>query len=504
MILIELQAAIDAAGTLQTFYASAGAFVTTRTDTPADVAFLDTVIKPGSLGVSVFGDGRTGGGTRLETGEVILANADGQYDSWINYGFDGRPIIIRSGEPGAAYPAGFATIFKGTVEGIEATFTQLIVRIKDAQFIFDRPAQTLRYAGTNALPNGLEGTPTDIKGKVKPRTLGKVFQVTPAFINTSKLTFQVNTGAVSDIPAVYDQGVLITKGADYANSTLLQAAAPGGGTYITCFAEGMFRLGTTPVGQITADVTQGASAAARTAAQLLKQLAIDAGATVSAADVTALDAANSSVVGIYIDDEKTFQQAMDEVARSVGAYYFLDATSVLRMGRLVSPPGSPACTIQTRDILGIEHRPLRDIDIPIYSATVNHTKLWTVQTSDYAGAVTAATRAYMALEYRAEVATDVTIKQQFLQAGEATFDTLLTSAADAATEAARLLALYKVHRDCFDVTVPLSLLSTYSLQLVTDVFLQLPRFGLASGKDFVILGIKTEFARSQVVLTLWG
>jgi len=506
MILVELTAAIDAAGTLQTFYVSTDRFVTAPTDTPANTAFEPSLTDPGSIGISAFGDGRTGGGTKLEVGEIVLANANGQYDAWINYGFDGRAVTIRTGTTGA-YPGAFSTILTGTVEAVEATRKQVVIRLRDKQFIFAVPVLTTKYAGTNSLPNGLEGTATDIKGQAKPRTLGKVFNIQPAFINTSKLTFQVSDGAVSDIVAVYDRGASITKGADYANSTLLQAAAPGAGTYITCFAEGLFRLGTSPAGEITVDVTQGANAAARTVAQILKQLALDAGVasgSISAADVTALDTANSAVVGLYVSGDTTFQQAMDQIAASVGAFYGFDGAGVLRMGRLAAPSGTAVTTLEDFHILNIERRVLRDVSIPIWSATVNHTRLGVAQPNDLAGAVTAATRAYLASEYRAEVATDAAIKTQFLLAPDMTVDTLLTSASDAATEAARLLALFKVRRDALDVTVRSDVVASNALKLMDVITVKSARFGLSAGKDFRVLGIRTELSKSRAVLTVWG
>ena len=149
------------------------------------------------------------------------------------------------------------------------------MRLKDKQQIFTLPALAVRYAGSNVLPDGLEGTSTDLKGKVKPRTFGAVFNVPPPLANTAKLTYEV--GPCQSISSVYDRGLALTPGADFATSALLQAASPAVSTYITCLAEGYFRLGSTPAGQITADVAQGATAANQTVGQIIKQLALNAG-----------------------------------------------------------------------------------------------------------------------------------------------------------------------------------------------------------------------------------
>lgn len=507
MILIELTAAIDAAGTLSTFYLSTDSFVTSPADTPANVAFTPALIDPGSLGVHAYADGKTGGATKLETGEIVLANVDGQFDSWLNFSFDGRPVTIRSGTAGA-YPSAFPAVLTGTIENIEAGWSTIVIRLRDKQFMLAKPLLTALYAGSNVLPAGLEGMPGDVGGKVKPRTYGKVFNVSPPQVNTSKLTYQVNDGAVSDIAAVYDRGAALTKGADYATSALLQAAVPAGGTYITCFAEGYFRLGSTAAGQITADVIQGAAAGDRTVAQILKKIGLASGLTageVSAADVAALDAVNSAVVGIWIDNKDTAQSAMDQIAASIGAWYGFDGTGVLRMGVLTEPAGAPVVTLHDYDIgADVERRPARDNGIPAWRATVRHTRLWTVQPSDLAGAVTADRRAYLADAYRSEAVPDVSIKTQWLLASEIEVDSLLTSAASAATEAGRQLALQKIRRDIFDVPVDLSILSENGLKFMDVIGLQIGRFGLDAGRLFRLIGTRIELLKNRAILTVWG
>ena len=505
MILIELTAAIDAAGTVQTLYVASDSFVTAPADTPANVAFDPRLIDPGTLGVNIFSDGRTGGATKLETGEIVLANADGALDVWLNYSFDGRPVTIRSGDRGA-YPSAFRTILVGTVESAEASWDKFILRLKDKQQVFLLPALATRYAGNNSLPNGLEGTTGDLGGKVKPRTFGRVFNVSPPLVNTSKLTYEV--GPCQSISDVYDRGLALTPGADFATSALLQAASPAVSTYITCLAEGYFRLGTNPVGQITADVSQGVAFANRTVAQIIKQLALNAGLSageISAADITALDAAAPQVVGIWLADESTFAQSMDMVAASVGAYYGFDAAGVLRMGQVTAPLGTPVITLYDYDVLdSFERRPPRDNGIPVWRMVLGHTKIWTTQPSDLAGAVSTPTRAYLAEPTRKAAAQDSAIKTQWMLAGTVEEETLLTVTSDAEAEATRRLNLYKTRRDIFGVPVSLDLLTANSLKLGDVVALQLARFGLDAGKSFRVIGIRLELAVGKALLTLWG
>ena len=77
---------------------------------------------------------------------------------------------------------------------------------------------------------------------------------------------------------MYDGGVALTSGAAYASQADMETTAPSVGQYrVWINASGSyFRLGSSPVYQITADVTAH-SAANSTTAQILKAMALAAG-----------------------------------------------------------------------------------------------------------------------------------------------------------------------------------------------------------------------------------
>ena len=534
MILVELTAAVDAVGTLKTFYLSDENFVTAPTDTPADVAFDAALLDPGSIGINAFGDGRTGGGTKLEIGEMIIANNDGTFDDWLNYSFDGRPAVIRYGQ-GGPYPASFQTILTCTVDAVEASFKQIVVRLRDKQYLFTQQLLSNRYGGTNVLPDGVDGTAADLKDKVKPRVFGSVLNITPAFVNTSKLTYQVNDGLVADIPAVYDRGVALTRGADFNTIAALQASTPAAASYVTCLAEGLFRLGSAFAGLITADVVE--RAAPRTVGQTLRSIAMLAGvppSDVSSADVDALDVVNPALIGIYINGTDTFQAVMDQVALSIGAYYGFDANGMLRMGVLTEPTGAEAVTIYPYDILSdVSRRSPKDNGREVWSVTNNYGRVWTVQASDLAGSVQPDRKAFLALQYRTAAATDPAVKNRVLLAGTIENTTLLVDADAAAAEAARQLALFKVRRSIYEIPVDLSVVTSNPVGLINVVKVVIDRFGLSrsvvpkltwafnstsfspafsipggtttmEGKLFRLIGFRVELIKKRAILTVWG
>lgn len=506
MFAIEATAAIDAGGTLQTFYFASDDFTSAPTDTPANTYFPPALIDPGSLGISAFSAGRTTGQSRIEVGEVRIANVDGQFDAFKGYSFDGRQIIIRSGLATAAYPGSWSKLLTATVEAVEMTFSEVILRLRDLEFSLGLPACPNRYGGTNALPNGIDGVANDLQGTRKPRVYGLVRSVEPVQVNTSKLIYQIHDGKLASVQTVYDRGLALTFGTNRADNAAMQATAPAAGAYDTCLNEGLIRLGSTPTGRVTVDATEGTAAANRTAGSIIQRIAGVAGVTsFNAASFTAIDTDTSSAVcGISLRDE-TFAEAISLLAGGVGAYWAFDTTGAVRVGVLKAPTGSAVVEINTTNALnGIERRTASDAAVPKWRVVANYSRLGTVQTSDLAGAVTAAERARLGQAFRSVASEDATIKGQFQLAGELLIDTVFTASADATTFAAAQLALYKVQRDTFEVPVPIEIVTGNGLWLLDVVSLKLDRFGMSAGKLFRVVGLRLELKANRAVLTLWG
>ncbi len=140
--------------------------------------------------------------------------------------------------------------------------------------------------------------------------------------------------------------------------------------------------------------------------------------------------------------------------------------------------------------------------VPAWRFTIDHSLIYTVQTSGLGGSVSTPQRSYLESAYRSEKADDNSILTQWLASTPIEAATLLTLGTDAATEAARRLAIYKVRRDIFEVT--LTMATATGIKLLDVVELDLPRFGMTSGRQFRVIGIAFTLTKSQVTLTLWG
>ncbi|MBK8006745.1 MAG: hypothetical protein IPK12_23435 [Gemmatimonadetes bacterium] len=824
---VELVAYDPAAGATTTLrYATTG-FATRPTDTPASTYFDGRIRQAADVARFLFGAGTTSGRSRTGYGDLVLANGDGGLDGLLLYGLSGRAITIRRGVMGAAYPSAWQTVLVATMEQPEAQGDSLVIRIRDKAADLETPFQATKYAGTNTLPDGLEGVATDLLGKPKPVAYGECTNVPAILVNSAKLIYQVADAALASISAVYDRGIrlgenldswgagaslgtgtdLLQKiatgvygasplvpltiavgangkvaytinggtswvvdgstgfgatnlvaigfgtvedsatfpqgyviagaagalrtfsapgtptsrtsgfGADtiravcygahaktwvavgdagkissstdygatwtaqtsgvatalygvaagngifvavgaggvvltstdgttwasrtggfgasdiwgivfgqdrfvavgasekanvslngtswpaaavtvglatyasggsvilrgvaydsglfvaagedesiatsvngfdwtvrnrtsgsttecysaarypdghwfvlyqdsglpasgvyqppaigtYASTTALQddSLAPAPGTFKTLVGSGYFRLGSPPAGQVTADIAQGAAAANRTAGQLFAAVLQRAGKSAgdwSAADVTALDAAQSGILGFWTAEETTFAEVLDQIAASVGAWWGVDRLGIYRIQRFTAPSGRPVLQLTANDLLEPLRREATTDDgkgLPTWRTVLRYARNFTVQERDVAWGVTDARRAFLATSWRETVAEDTAVKTAHLLAGQTLEETLLVSSSVAGTEATRRQTLRGRLRHRFTAVLALTE-ETEVIDLGDVVHLTHPRFNLAGGARFRVVGLEPDARRGRLRLALWG
>lgn len=516
--LVEMVAAIDAAGTTTTLRATTAThYATGPADTPASTQYLPRVKTAGLFRRDITSPGRIYGATATGYGLVELVNADGALDAWLDYAFDGRAITIKAGEDGAAY-ADMVTVLVGTMDQIQCDgLATLTIRIRDRLHELDKPLLTNTYTGGNSLPAGLEGV-EDLAGKRKPRVYGAAANISPPCVNTSRLIYQVSDIACYSVTNIYDQGVLLTKGSDYTSQSDMETTAPSAGQARVWPAGGYFRLGSTPAGQVTCDAweyigTPGTDPGKP--AYLLQEIAEDAGiatADISSADVTALNALsvfNSPHFGIYLETDSITSalQAMDLIANGGQIWYGFDRLGKLRMQRMTAPSlADSVYAFGAHEVLSLRRRAAEDAGagVPAWSVAYRYFPNYTVQRdADLAGSVTLVNRQWKREEWRSSNTTDAAIKTKHLLAQEIGFDCYVAAQAIANTLALDLLALLKGERALYEAKVRLRLPMISLIELGAVVRLDIDRFGLME-KPLRITGILHDPIRQTAELTLWG
>jgi hypothetical protein len=465
--------------------------------------------QPALMRREIFADGQIGGAASASYGELTLVNLDGGLDYLTGYAVDGRTLTIKAGEPGEAY-ASFTTILKALMQQAAMEWERVSIRLRDRQAEFNKPIQTLAYAGDNALPAGLEGS-ADLKDAPKPLFYGRVNNITPTLVNSSRLIYQCTTGTLAEVVNVFDNGAYLGRGDDYTDQTDMETNAPSAGYFRVWKSGGLFRLGSSPAGLITATCWEYNTIEDSTGAQVAYRLAtgpggVDPGDTV-ADDYTTLDGQNAGSVGVWITDGMTIAEALDRVSASLGAWWGFDQLGRFRIARLDAPSGDPVATLTSVEIESIygESATINGEPVPVWKVTLEHDINYTVQTGgNVAGVISADRRAWLEKPARQAIAEDATVKTAHPLAQEIVYPTLLAGVGYAGPEATRRLNLLKVPRKIYNavVNVDATMLAAIDLGLVVEV--QLARFGLDAGELFRVIGIETDYQKNQLNLRLWG
>lgn len=499
---------------IRTLYFCTELGLTTRpSDSPPNTTFEPRITQPANVRVDAFAVGTTSGRSEFGLGDLVLANSDGALDAMIDYGIDGREIILRVGEHTAPYPTDHTVVMRAVMEYLVVTDQEVRVRVRPRDLLTKVEFSASRYDGNNILPNGLEGV-GDIAGKPKPRVYGQVTNISPVLVNSARLIYQVNDGPVEAV-TVYDGGLAFGAGAHYTSQADMEANAPSAGQIRLWPTGGYFRLGSSPTRAITADVTEGATAADRTAAAIARRILEGPGGTTNydAASFLALDTANSGVCGIFMAEEAHVADALDRILAGVGAFWS-DSTHGYFVARLEAPVGTPVATFDENNIITIEREAPNDATrgVPPHTVVVRYGLNYTVQTNDLAGGVTAARRGALAQEWRAVSVSDPTVLIKHLLSQPLEVESMLQVEADALAEASRLMTLHGVRRDLFNITVALddtvtgvsSLGISGVLELGSLVSIQYARYGLDNGKLMRVIGYELDARLNQAALTLWG
>ena len=468
-------------------YLSDHGFTTEPDEEPGNLYFDARLLSAISFERHLYRSGQLEGRSVPGFGTLDINNADGGLDHWRVLAFDGRRVRLLLG--GTRFRlADYRTVFDGTAERIEFDDDRIRLHLRDLQVLFERPLQQTLYLGTGGSEGG-----AGLKGRPKPLCYGRCFHIPAVLIEAATLTYQVHDGQISAVDAVFDSGLALTAGTD----------PPAPSHYAVDLAAGTFRLGSAPNGPVTAHVRGDATggAYAEDAASLMLRIAMRA-AGLSLVDwqaVAGLTVAAPMATGFFAGQETGMLSALDALADSIGAHFGFDRQGRFTVGRLTEPLETATEDFDESAIVSLEREPSA---LPLWRQRLGYARYWRpLSDGESAAALGAEARSDLAAPHRYADAEDPAIRIRHILAGDLQKDGLLATEADAATEAARRLALFGTARDLFRVRVKTR---PYSLTLGSTIRISYPRHGLAGGRNLVLAGLSEDSAFDEAELILWG
>lgn len=292
------------------------------------------------------------------------------------YSLAGARIRLWVGELGAAWDA-YTLRFDGRLSNQPA--------IADGQasieFAVDDSWLDTALLATYAGTTGAEG-PAELKGQVKPLAIGRPRYVAGTLIDSVNSVFQVSNGPVVAIEAAMEK--LARFGdpvADYATYADLVAATIAPGKWATACAIGMARFGAPPTGQVSFLVSgDNAGGWARLPGAVIRRIAAKAGgaARVAGTTLAALDVARPYPVSVYLDQQTTARDIIQNIAASVNAVVGVSWT-----GQLFALPIAIGAATMTLAADGSSLPPVEKVEqveiaTPWQKLTVAAERAWTV------------------------------------------------------------------------------------------------------------------------------
>lgn len=497
----EITAAIDNSGTTQTFYITSGnGFVTKPSDTPSDTSVYPRLIDPGTYRRELFSGGKTFGAVVPSYGSVTIANADGLFDGWKDYGFDGQPFVLRVGEEGGSYPSSFSIVFKCTMVSLKLTEKDITINLTDRLCLLDKPVLNTTLAGTG----GVEGS-SDMAGQTIPRVFRKVELVPLKAIDTNDLIYVINQESAGtrgyDIN-VYDGGVHLVRDSDYSTISDITTTPPAEGT-CKIYPHGpvYVRLGFAPTYELRADsFGYKASGAEINYADIAYEAGILDASSVNAPTV---------VRNLYVDDSSTtYLDLLNEASKLSFTYFGFDKNDVFRSGTVEAPTDVAVYSFNRNNSISISRGSPGFQDVPTYKLTVSSGQVWPCQVAPYAtnymkdyltrqGWFSTSSAQDSMILNKHKLALSDKVEMKYRMPNSLVFDIFKTT----------YFSLFGVEREQVVVEcllTPDNLNDLMAIDLMSVVKVKIPRFGFDLGKKFSVIGVSYKLTSMKVEFVLWG
>lgn len=480
VVIIEVGVKLNG-GSETTRYLSTRPYTTKPTDSPAN-QYYDPIVTTGiqfTERLDIDGQGS------LSTGDIEIANYNGERDSWLDDIWDNHTLKAWIGDP-TWDRADFQMIFNGVVANIDSKSRDVLnLSLRDK-------LQRLNTPVTDAV---VGGTGTN-KDDVISLSFGEVANVTPKLIDPVTLKYQIHNGPVEGIFEVRDNGKKIDVSLDNPNGQFTLVRQSFGG--VTCSVQGDKNV------LLPGD---GTSTYKNTISKLVRRIATGYGKVSDRFDSTDLDLTNLNAfetafpqpVGIYADGRTNVLLLLQQLADSVGAQVVMSRLGLLRLIQLKIPgDGTPVVITESQMI----ERSLRIAERPFVKASVKlgFDRNWTVQTG-LLTSIPEEHKVLLATEWRSVTSTSTATQDDYkLNAAPVQVDTYLCTRTDAQAEALRRLNLWKVPRTVFEFEGTVDLLQ--GLELGGAATLYNKRFGLSLGKTGIVVSLAPDWMNGRVKVSV--
>lgn len=496
-------------------------FSTKKTITVVGNVYTAKITQPAFVAQSISFDQGIGGAIQSTVGELTLTNSKRDLDYLKDYIVEGKLLTLKTFDTVSLV---VTTVLTKKIEQLVFEWRTVSVRLQDSFINLDTPLQTQKYLGNNIvggiLTDGFEGV-VDLKDKPKPLLFGRVANVSAVQVNSQLLVYQISTNPIEMVINVLTNGAYITPMVSMPGTLALfksTVPSPGFYTFWTDSTGTYIRLGFPPE-TLTVSVIGKLDPQLNSPAAVIKQVLTYAGYTSAnwvEADFTYLDTKIAANVGLEVGETENIASVLTSVCQSIGAWWGFDGNNIFRLYYFDSLTGTPIISLyNVANSTEINQLGITSVEIQnaIYNGkphivsqvVLNYDKNWEViDNTNIAGIVPTDRVNWLKEEWRKVKVINSSIVSLYPTNQVIEYETLLNSEISATAEANRVLTLLSSKHFMLNISVKLTKENLQLLTVTSLVKVYIPRYGMNTGRNFIITSVEVNYELSTANLSLWG
>ncbi|SEJ87634.1 hypothetical protein SAMN05518849_11690 [Sphingobium sp. AP50] len=322
--------------------------------------------------------------------------------NWRNLIWDGALVRLFSGDEGAPF-ASYRQEIEGFCGPASVAGINLEMEIFGPEASLAQDLLTLTYAGTG----GAEGR-AELKGKLKPFSIGECINVEPILIDPAYRVYQYHGyGETQDVLAIYENAVRIDGLVPSIVETYAALTAPNllPDQWLKCPKLGMFRMGGNASGKLTADVrgAKDGTTYVNTISAIVPSLIKRAGVPAAKINQTSLNKFSGRSWSYYTAEQASIGDVARDALYQANGNLFADAQGVWR----ACDQSQTATAINLTRGDNVEEISRTGENPQVWNLKVGYDRVWAKHSStEISGALKEAQEAADAAQFAADTAQD--------------------------------------------------------------------------------------------------
>lgn len=414
--------------------------------------------------------------TSATISNIILANADGELDTFVDEEF--IDVQISEDVDGTTTDLAYGLIERVVLNGSKT----ITIKLKDALKSLDIPVQDSFYPASEP-SNSASDTNTyyGLEGQPRPLLIGTGFSIKPVLLKRSINEYQCHDSDIYLLRDVYDRGVVVLD-TPTSNGFVLTNDPDG---VIVCDCDGEENTGGTNRIRKIDDIVD----------YIMGRIGVT---NFSTSDLTALDTAKNYSYLYYQDNttNRTAREILKLWFDSCTGWFYAAEDGEIRFGYLDEPAVTQDVNISKYEVVkGIN---VFDDTAPnITSKFGGNRNFYVYPSDDIAASATEQNTMDLASQWRLVYDGSSTLDSFYKESGKI-MDTYLQGGVYIEDEADHVTSLYSQKRKFYTFD------STVIAEIGQTVNLTYPRYGLDSGVNLLCVGKEIDFINNTYRLTLWG